>query len=100
LVVVAIFLYGISDRFFIANSYEIEFPILVLFLHIGAIFLFMVHTLIEFALALEIITLGSYGLAAFERKNRFSTYAGVQYFILGSVPSGLLILSVGLIYKA
>jgi len=96
---VAIFLYGIADRFFIANSYEIEFPILVFFLHIGALFLFTVHTLIEFVLAIEIITLGSYGLAAFERKNRFSTYAGVQYFILGSVPSGLLILSIALLYK-
>lgn len=99
LIMVAIFLYGIADRFFIANSYEIEFPILVFFLHIGALFLFTVHTLIEFVLAIEIITLGSYGLAAFERKNRFSTYAGVQYFILGSVPSGLLILSIALLYK-
>ncbi len=99
LIMVAIFLYGISDRFFISNSYEIEFPVLVFFLHIAALFLFVVHTLLEFVLALEIITLGSYGLVAFERKNRFSTYGGVQYFILGSVPSGLLILSVGLLYK-
>lgn len=99
LIMVAVFLYGISDRFFIANSYEIEFPILVFFLLVSALFLFNVHTLIEFVLALEVITLGSYGLAAFERKNRFSTYAGVQYFILGSVPSGLLILSIGLLYK-
>lgn len=99
IIIVAIFLYGIADRFFIANSYEIEFPVLVFFLQIGALFLFTVHTLIEFVLALEIITLGSYGLASFERKNRFSTYAGVQYFILGSVPSGLLILSIALLYK-
>lgn len=99
ILIVAIFLYGITDRFFIANSYEIEFPVLVFFLQVGAIFLFSVHTLVEFVLALEIITLGSYGLAAFERKNRFSTYAGVQYFILGSVPSGLMILSIALLYK-
>lgn len=99
IIIVAIFLYGIADRFFIANSYEIEFPVLIFFLQIGALFLFTVHTLIEFVLALEIITLGSYGLASFERKNRFSTYAGVQYFILGSVPSGLLILSIALLYK-
>jgi ubiquinol-cytochrome c reductase cytochrome b subunit len=100
LVMVIIFLYGISDRFFISNSYEIEFPVLVFFLHIASLFLFSVHSLLEFVLAIEIITLGSYGLVAFERKNRFSTYAGVQYFILGSVPSGLLILSIGLLYKA
>lgn len=99
ILIVAVFLYGIADRFFIANSYEIEFPVLVFFLQVGALFLFTVHTLVEFVLALEIITLGSYGLAAFERKNRFSTYAGVQYFILGSVPSGLMILSIALLYK-
>jgi NADH:ubiquinone oxidoreductase subunit 2 (subunit N) len=58
-----------------------------------------VHTLIEFVLAIEIITLGSYGLTAYERNNRFSTFAGVQYFVIGSVPSGLLILSIALIYK-
>jgi ubiquinol-cytochrome c reductase cytochrome b subunit len=100
LVMVIIFLYGISDRYFISNSYEIEFPVLVFFLHVASLFLFSVHSLLEFVLAIEIITLGSYGLVAFERKNRFSTYAGVQYFILGSVPSGLLILSIALLYKA
>lgn len=99
ILIVSVFLYGIADRFFIANSYEIEFPVLVFFLQVGALFLFTVHTLVEFVLALEVITLGSYGLVAFERKNRFSTYAGVQYFILGSVPSGLLILSIALLYK-
>jgi len=99
LLIVSLFLYGISDRFFISNSYELEFPILVFFLHIGAVLLISVHTLIEFVLAIEIITLGSYGLTAYERNNRFSTFAGVQYFVIGSVPSGLLILSIALIYK-
>ena len=99
LLIVSLFLYGISDRFFISNSYELEYPILVFFLHIGAILLMSVHNLIEFVLAIEIITLGSYGLTAYERTNRFSTFAGVQYFVIGSVPSGLLILSIALIYK-
>jgi len=99
LLIVSLFLYGISDRFFISNSYELEYPILVFFLHICAILLMSVHNLIEFVLAIEIITLGSYGLTAYERTNRFSTFAGVQYFVIGSVPSGLLILSIALIYK-
>jgi hypothetical protein len=34
----------------------------------------------------------------FERQNRFSTYAGVQYFILGSFPSARLLLSFALFY--
>jgi len=96
---VAIFLYGIADRFFVKENREIEFPILVFFTYLGAVFLFVIHNFIDFMLAIETVTLASYALAAYERKNRFSTYAGVQYFILGSIPSGMLILGTSLLYK-
>lgn len=99
LIALAITFYGVADRFFIANSYDIEFTILVFLIYIGSVILFLAHTLIEFALALEVITLGSYGLAAYERKSKFSSYAGVQYFIIGSIPSGMLVLSLALMYK-
>jgi len=49
-------------------------------------------------LALERVTLASYVIVTFERQNRFSTYAGVQYFILGSLPSARLLLAFGLFY--
>lgn len=99
LVAIAIVFYGVADRFFIANSYDIEFTLLVFLIYIGSLILFVSHNLIEFVLALEIISLGSYALAAYERKSRFSAYAGVQYFILGSIPSGMLIFSLSLMYK-
>jgi NADH-quinone oxidoreductase subunit N len=97
---VSIFFYGVSDRFFVANSYEIEFTLLVFFSHLGALFLFSVENFIEFVLAIEIVTLATYALTAFDRRSRFSTHAGVQYFILGSIPSGLLVLGLALIYKS
>jgi NADH:ubiquinone oxidoreductase subunit 2 (subunit N) len=50
-------------------------------------------------MALEVVTLASYVLVAYDRKNRFSAFAGVQYFILGSIPSVLLILGIGFFYK-
>ena len=56
------------------------------------------HTLMDLLLALERVTLASYVLATFERHNRFSTYAGVQYFILGSLPSAMLLLAFGIFY--
>ena len=34
----------------------------------------------------------------FERQNRFSTYAGIQYFLLGSLPSARLILAFACFY--
>jgi NADH:ubiquinone oxidoreductase subunit 2 (subunit N) len=37
-------------------------------------------------------------LITFERQNRFSTYAGIQYFILGSLPSAMLLIAFGLFY--
>lgn len=99
LILFVLFFYGVSDRFFIRNSKESEFPILLFSLQISSIILLFSNTFLEFLLAIEIITLGSYVLTAYERTNRFSAYAGVQYFILGSLPSGLLFLSVALLYK-
>lgn len=100
LIAIAIVFYGLADRFFIANSYDIEFTLLVFIIYVGSLILFVSHNLIEFVLALEIISLGSYALAAYERKSRFSAHAGVQYFILGSIPSGMLIFSLSLMYKS
>ena len=52
----------------------------------------------EFLLAIETVTLASYIFAGYERQNPHSTYASVQYFILGSIPSGMLVLSLSLLY--
>lgn len=98
LILVAFF-YGTVDRFLLQNGQEIEFPILVVFIAGSALIVFYVHTLIEFLLALETLTLASYVCAGYERQNRHSTYASVQYFILGALPSGFLILGIGLLYS-
>jgi hypothetical protein len=96
---IGIFFYGIIDRFFIANSYEIEYAIVVLLILLGALFLFRVSSFIEFLIAIEIVTFSTFILVAYEHQNRFSVYAGVQYFILSSVPSAMLILAISLIYN-
>ena len=97
-VVVVVFFYGILDQFFIKNGDETEFPLLVCFLALGVLFLLHIHTLIEFLLAIETVTLASYVFAGYERQNPHSSYASVQYFILGSIPSGMLVLSLSLLY--
>lgn len=97
--VMALFLYGVADRFFVANSAEIEFPILLFFIHIASLLALRLTTFPDLLIALEIVTLASYALAGFERRNRFSAYSGVQYFILGSIPSGMLLLSFSLYYR-
>jgi NADH:ubiquinone oxidoreductase subunit 2 (subunit N) len=92
------FFYGVSERFIFSRAADIEFPLLVLLLHIGGLFAVHLPTLRDLLLALEIVTLGSYVLLAAERQNRFSTYSGVQSFLLGSVPSARLLLGFGLLY--
>jgi len=75
-----------------------EFPILIFFIIFGGLFALRLYTFIDLLIALEIVTLASYVLVTFERQNRFSTYAGVQYFILGSLPSAALLLAFGFFY--
>lgn len=94
----SIFFIGSSTRFLFSKSTPREFPLLVLFVHLGGLFLRRFSTFIDLLLALEIITLASYVLVSFERKNRFSTYAGIQYFLIGSVPSARLLLGFSFFY--
>ena len=98
LVFAVIFFYGVSERFFIVKKGITEFPILIFFILFGGFFAMRLYTFIDLLIALEIVTLASYVLVTFERQNRFSTYSGVQYFILGSLPSARLLLSFGFFY--
>ena len=97
-IILIIFFIGIIDRFFFSKISIYEFPILIIFLFFGGLFTLSLHTFIDIFLGLEIVTLASYVLITFERQNRFSTYAGIQYFILGSLPSAMLLIAFGLFY--
>jgi len=97
-IILIIFFIGIIDRFFISHTTIYEFPILILFLFFGGLFTLSLNTFIDIFLGLELVTLASYVLITFERQNRFSTYAGIQYFILGSLPSARLLIAFGLFY--
>ncbi len=96
--IVAMFFFGLAERFFLSKKSSREFPLLMLFIFFAGLLVFRLHTLIDLLLALEIVTLSSYVLATFERQNRFSTFAGIQYFLLGSLPSARLILGFALFY--
>jgi len=97
-ITVCIFLFGVAERFFMSQKNRLEFVILIFCIHLGGIFALRLHTFIDILISLEIVTLGSYTLVTFERQNRFSTYAGVQYFILGSLPSAILVLAFAFFY--
>ena len=97
-IILIVFFIGISDRFFRSKSAIFEFPRLILFLHFGGLFTLYRNNFRDIFLAIELVTLTSYVLITFERQNRFSTYAGIQYFILGSLPSAMILIAFGLFY--
>ncbi len=96
--IVALFFFGVAERFILSTRGEREFPLRILLVHLGSLFALRFSTFRDILLGLERITLGSYVLATFERQSRFSTYAGVQYFLVGSLPSARLLLSFALFY--
>jgi len=56
------------------------------------------NNLIIFYLSLELFSLSLYILASLHKNNELSTEAGLKYFILGSLSSGLLLFSFAIIY--
>lgn len=75
-----------------------EFPILVLLSTLGAMMMVSANDLITLYLGLELQSLAAYVLAAFQRDSTRSTEAGLKYFILGALSSGMLLYGASLVY--
>ena len=77
---------------------KIEYPILILAAVLGMILMISSYDLIVFYLALELQSISLYILAAFKRDEEKSTEAGLKYFILSSLATGMLLYGCSLIY--
>jgi NADH-quinone oxidoreductase subunit N len=75
-----------------------EFPVLVLFATVGMMAMISANDLMSLYLGLELLSLPLYVLAAFDRDNPRSAEAGLKYFILGSLASGMLLYGASLVY--
>jgi NADH-quinone oxidoreductase subunit N len=75
-----------------------EFPILILFATIGMQAMVSANDLISLYIGLELQSLSLYVLAAFKRDTVRSTEAGLKYFVLGALSSGMLLYGASLIY--
>jgi NADH:ubiquinone oxidoreductase subunit 2 (subunit N) len=78
------------------NSFELI--ILVMFATLGMLFIVSSYDLISMYLAIELQSLSFYVIAAFQRNSEFSTEAGLKYFILGALSSGLLLFGESILY--
>lgn len=75
-----------------------EFSFLILLSLVGFILLVMSFDLILLYLAIEIQSISFYILGGLKKNSAFSTEAGLKYFILGALASGLFLLGCSLIY--
>ena len=80
------------------NIDKIEYPIIVLAATLGMILMISSYDLMVFYLGLELQSLSLYILASFKRNNEKSTEAGLKYFVLSALASGLLLYGCSLIY--
>ena len=77
---------------------KIEYPILILSATLGMMIMISSYDLIVFYMGLELQSLSLYVLVSFNRDSLRSTEAGLKYFILSALSSGLLLYGCSLIY--
>jgi len=80
------------------NTDKIEYPILIMSSTLGMLLMISSYDLIIFYLGLELQSLCLYILASFRRDDEKSTEAGLKYFVLSALASGLLLYGCSLIY--
>lgn len=80
------------------GAMRFEFPILVVLATIGMMMMISASDLIGLYVGLELQSLALYVVAAFDRDNPRSTEAGLKYFVLGALSSGMLLYGSSLVY--
>jgi NADH-quinone oxidoreductase subunit N len=75
-----------------------EYPVLVLFATVGMMVMASASNLMTLYVGLELQSLALYVLAAFARDDIRSSEAGLKYFVLSGLASGLLLYGVSLVY--
>jgi NADH-quinone oxidoreductase subunit N len=75
-----------------------EYPVLALFTTVGMMMMISANSLLALYIALELHSLPLYVMTAFHRDQTRSTEAGLKYFVLGALASGLLLYGCSLVY--
>ena len=78
--------------------HKFEFPVLILLSTLGMMVLISAGNLIALYLGFELMSLALYVIAAFHRDDAKASEAGLKYFVLGALSSGMLLYGASLIY--
>ncbi|OWR00911.1 NADH-quinone oxidoreductase subunit NuoN [Sphingopyxis witflariensis] len=87
----------IAPRFF-TSGMRAEYPALILFATLGMGIMASSRDLMTLYVGLELNSLAAYVLASFMRNDDRSSEAGLKYFILGALASGMLLYGISLLY--
>jgi NADH-quinone oxidoreductase subunit N len=77
---------------------KFEYPVLIMLATLGMMLMISANSMISLYLGLELQSLALYVVAAINRENVRSTEAGLKYFVLGALSSGMLLYGVSLVY--
>ncbi|MDB5491999.1 MAG: NADH-quinone oxidoreductase subunit [Micavibrio sp.] len=80
------------------NMARFEYPVLVLFAGLGMMVMLSANSFLSLYVGLELQSLSLYVLAAIRRDHAKSSEAGMKYFVLGSMASGILLFGISLVY--
>ena len=87
--------HGWFDREF---EHAAEYPVLILLGTVGTAVMVSATSLMTLYVGLELSSLASYVLAAYRRSDERSAEAGLKYFVLGGLASGILLYGISLLY--
>lgn len=83
-----------------SNTDQPEYPVLMLFATLGMMLMVSAESFLGLYVGLELQSLALYVMAAFKRDQAKSSEAGLKYFVLGALASGLLLYGISLLYGA
>jgi NADH-quinone oxidoreductase subunit N len=75
-----------------------EYPVLILLSSVGMAVMVSATNMITLYIGLELLSLSSYVLASYRRSDERSAEAGLKYFVLGALASGILLYGISLLY--
>ena len=91
----------LAPRFFertAGDDLRPEYPVLILLSAIGMGIMVSAADLLTLYIGLELQSLAAYVLASFMRQDQRSAEAGLKYFVLGALASGILLYGISLVY--
>ena len=89
---------ALAPRFFAREGFRAEYTVLIMLAVVGMMTMVSANNLIGVYVGLELNSLAAYVLASMSRSDLRTSEAGLKYFVLGALASGILLFGMSLVY--